>query len=322
MLVTVFVRHALLALVLSVCLLPLAALAGEIVRDYPVQRITADVYMIEGPAGYPSVENQGFMNNPAFVITETGVVVIDPGSSLQAGRMVLKQIRSVTDKPVTHVFSTHVHGDHWLGNHAMVEAFPEAELLGLPDMIRLAQASQGAFWVQLMEQATEGFTRGTQAVIPGTAIDKASEMRIGGKTFRFYAEGQAHSTTDVMIELVEDSVVFTGDNVTYQRFARMDDGSFRGNIAACELAESLGATHYIPGHGPAGGVEIVQSFRHYLQTVYGEAGRFYEQGLPDFEMKPQIEAQLADYRDWANYEEELGKHISLAVLEYERAMFE
>ena len=309
-------------LIFLLAAVPGLSLAGEIVRDYPAERVTDDVYVIHGPAGYPSVENQGFMNNPAFVITANGVVVIDPGSSLQAGRMVLAQIRGVTDKPVTHVFSTHVHGDHWLGNHAMVKAFPEAELLALPEMIRLANASQGEFWVRLMENATDGFTAGTEAVVPAQAIDAASEMVIGGKTFRFHAPGQAHSTTDVMLELVEDSVVFTGDNVVFQRFARMDDGSFRGNIEACQVAEALGATHYVPGHGPTGGVEIVAAFREYLETVYGEAGRLYDEGLPDYEMKPAIVGQLAAYHDWANFEDEIGKHISLAVLEYERAMFE
>lgn len=303
-------------------LLPLAASAGEIVRDYPADRVTDDVYVIHGPAGYPSVENQGFMNNPAFVLTETGVVVIDPGSSLQAGRMVLKQLRGITDKPVTHVLITHVHGDHWLGNHAVEEAFPEAQILALPQTIQLAQAGQDTFWLNLMHNATDGFTAGTKAVLPEQPIDVADELHVGGKTFRFYAPAKAHSNTDVMIELVEDSVLFAGDNLLNQRLARMDDGTFRGSIEACNVAEAIGATHVVPGHGPTGGNEIPGLFRRYLETVYGEAGRLYEQGLPDYEMKAVIVDQLADYQDWANFEDEIGKHISLAVLEYERAMFE
>src|SRR5688572_10749145 len=81
----------------------------EIVRDYPADRIAAHTYVIHGPRAIASVANQGFMNNPAFIVTGEGVVVIDPGSSVQAGRMVMKQLRKVTDKPVTHVLNTHVH---------------------------------------------------------------------------------------------------------------------------------------------------------------------------------------------------------------------
>ncbi|MEW8156190.1 MAG: hypothetical protein AB2765_16580, partial [Candidatus Thiodiazotropha endolucinida] len=46
------------------------AIAGErgpAVPDYPADRIADGVYVIHGPLGVPSVENQGFMNNPGFV---------------------------------------------------------------------------------------------------------------------------------------------------------------------------------------------------------------------------------------------------------------
>ena len=82
------------AFVVGCVTLPVAR--NDQVRDYPVDRIAARTYVIHGPMGYFSVANQGFMNNPGFVVTGEGVVVIDPGSSVQAGRMVMKQIRNVT----------------------------------------------------------------------------------------------------------------------------------------------------------------------------------------------------------------------------------
>ena len=59
------------------------------------------------------------ITNPAFVIGADGVVVIDPGSSVQTGEMVLRQIGQVTGLPVVAVFNTHIHGDHWLANQAI-----------------------------------------------------------------------------------------------------------------------------------------------------------------------------------------------------------
>ena len=133
--------------------------AGEQVRDYPLTKIAPHTYVIHGPLGYPSAENQGFMNNPGFVITSDGVVVIDPGSSLQAGRMLLKQIRTVTKKPVTHVFNTHIHGDHWLGNQAIKEAYPKARLIGHPEMIKKTNEGEGEQWVKLMETRPRALPR-------------------------------------------------------------------------------------------------------------------------------------------------------------------
>lgn len=296
-------------------------LAGEAVRDYPVKQIGSSTYVIEGPLGFPSVENQGFMNNPAWIVTTQGVVVIDPGSSLQAGRMVLKRIRELTDKPVTHVFSTHVHGDHWLGNHAVEEVYPEATIMGHPAMIKKAHDGVGDVWVNIMSDSTDGFTDGTIPVIPTVEVSDSQTLEIHGDTFRIYAPGKAHSGTDIMIEYVEDSVVFTGDNVLNARIARMDDGTFLGNIDACQVAASIQAKHYVPGHGPVGGSEVPANYKNYLETLYREVERLFEQELEAFEMKQPVVKKLAAYNDWVNFEDQVGKHISLALLEVEENAF-
>ncbi len=308
--------HLLLLLALSA----LPAFAADRVQDYPARQISPRTYVIHGPLGYPSVKNQGFMNNPAFVVTGHGVVVIDPGSSLQAGRMVLEQIRRITAKPVTHVISTHVHGDHWLGNHAMIETFPDARLIGHPDMIERARHGVAAEWLELMERATGGFTAGTRAEIPTQPAAAGAVLAIDGLTFKVHAPGKAHSDTDIMIEFVEDSVLFGGDNLLHQRLGRLNDGTFRGGIAALDHAAALALKHYVPGHGPSGGGEIVQGYRNYLATLYDETRRLYEKGLADYEMKEEIVAKLSAYRDWANFEDEVGRHISLAVLEIEASL--
>jgi glyoxylase-like metal-dependent hydrolase (beta-lactamase superfamily II) len=295
--------------------------AADNVRDYPVDQIAPHTYVIHGPLGFPTVENQGFMNNPGFIVTESGVVLIDPGSSVQAGEMVLKQIRTITDKPITHVINSHVHGDHWLGNQAIAEAYPEAVIMAHPAMIEKAHAGAAEEWINLMTRATDGFTEGTRAVIPTTSTSEIGMLKTGGMTFRFHAPERAHSGTDVMIEVVQESVVFLGDNVTHKRIARMDDASFKGNIAACGIAADLAASHYVPGHGPSGDVSIVTGFQRYLATLYSEVERLYEEGLADFEMKPEIVPKLKPYATWVNFEDQVGRHISLAVLEVEKNSF-
>ncbi|HEY9052759.1 MAG TPA: hypothetical protein VIQ03_14505 [Gammaproteobacteria bacterium] len=78
----------------------------------------------------------------------------------------------------------------------------------------------------------------------------------------------------------------------------------------------------MPGHGPTGDVNIVKEQKRYLDILYSEAGKYYEEGLSDFEMKDQIVEKLADFHDWNGFEEQVGKHISLAILEIERAAFQ
>lgn len=262
------------------------------------------------------------MNNPVFVETDDSVVVLDPGSSLYAGRMVLRQIKKVTDKPVSLVFNSHIHGDHWLGNQAISEVYPEAKFYAHPKMIEAAQSSEAETWIGLLENMTEGATKGTIAVIPTEALVNGQSYRVGGISFKAHLSEFAHTKTDAMIEIVEEAILVTGDNAFNKRMGRMDDGSFRGAIAAMELASKLNLEHYVPGHGQTGGKEIADNYRIFLETVYAEAGRLSEDGLQDFEMKEEIHAKLAAFHDWVGYEDGIGKQISLAVLENEQAAFD
>lgn len=294
----------------------LHAAAAEL-RDYEAKKVAPNTWVIHGPLGDPSVENQGFMNNPAFVLTREGVVVVDPGSSVQAGRMVLRQIRKVTDKPVTHVLDTHVHGDHWLGNQAILDAYPQAQLIAHPEMIKRANGGAGADWVDRMDRLTNGFTRGTLAKVPTVPVTESQELKLGGLAFRIHAPEKAHSHTDIMIEVVEEKVLFTGDNVMNGRFGRMDDGTYAGSIAACERAAKVPARIFVPGHGATGGREIVTSYRDYLATLFSTVKAEYDKGKQDYEMKDTVRAKVAKWTKWEGFDIHFGRQISVAVLELE-----
>ena len=300
----------------------LAARGDNALPDYPAVKITDRVWVIHGPRELPNPENKGFMNNPAFVVTSDGVAVIDPGSTLETGRMVLRQIRKVTEKPVTHVFASHIHGDHWLGNQAIREIYPAAKFFAHPVMIEQAHAGQAESWVEMMLRLTEGASKGTEAVIPDQVLEDGQEIRVGDVTFRIYLSDWAHTKTDAMVEVVEDSLLATGDNALYQRIGRMDDASFRGNIAACRQALDLKMKHYIPGHGDSGGPEVIEPFCNYLEVLYAKVAELYEEGLSDFEMKDTVVESLSAYKEWSGFSDEVGRHISLAVLEIEQAEFE
>src|SRR5690606_41587481 len=109
-----------------------------------------DVWMIQSKDGIPTPGNQGMMSNITFVVSEKGVVMLDPGGSVQIGEMALRMIRTVTDKPVVAIFNSHYHGDHWLGNHAFEAAYGKelpiyAHPLSKPEI----EGVQGSLWAGL-----------------------------------------------------------------------------------------------------------------------------------------------------------------------------
>jgi len=147
------------------CLLMQQAYALEWPTIQP-KKIGPNTYVLEhGPHDEKQSVSHGFHNNPGFVLTKEGVVVIDTGSSYEIGKMILRKIASVTSKPITHIFTTHFHGDHWLANQALVEAYPNVHTLAHPNLIKLLNAGEDKFWLELFSKRYGSDFAGTKAVL-------------------------------------------------------------------------------------------------------------------------------------------------------------
>ena len=315
------------ARLLSLTLFCLVAVVGASVaadraikKDYPVTKIAERIYVIYGPYELPNKQNQGFRNNPAFVVTSAGVIVIDPGSGKNVGEMVLKKIRAITDKPVVAVFNTHSHSDHWPGNDAIKRAYPKVVIYGHPNMKAALADGVGERLVKDMDRETQGETAGTVAVGPDKAVNHGEVIKIGDRQFRIHHFGSTHTDNDILIEVVEDKVLFVGDIV---RVKALDirRGSFKANIAAIEKVLSLPVKIFVPGHGSAGGREILDTYNGFLQKLYATVQKLYKLGISDSEMKPKVIEALKEYRNWADFDTLIGRHVSQAYLEVEKELF-
>lgn len=288
-----------------------------IMDKFDAIKIAEHTWGIFGPLTAPNPENKGFMNNPVFVITDKSVVVIDPGSSVYVGRALLEKIYKQTDKPVTHIFNSHVHGDHWLGNQAFLEAYPDVKIYAHPEMIAEAKDGEGQSWIDLMEALTEGATTGTKATYPTIALENNQEVKIDNITIKAHLNKLAHTKTDAMYQIIEDKVLITGDNAFNNRMPRLDDGSYVGNMLAMDVGLALDIDVVVPGHGASGGKEVLSNFRNFLHTIYDTSKTLLDDDMESFEMKPIIVEKLEKYQKWINFDGAIGKLISVAVIEAE-----
>ena len=295
--------------------------AGPLRGAWVPEEVAPGVYVIHGPTELPTPQNQGFMNNPGFVVGDSGVVVMDPGSSVQVGEMLLTRIAAITDKPVLAVFNSHIHGDHWLGNQAIRDRYPDVPIYGHERVGPKVIAGAGTEWIELMLRMTENATAGTTVIRADHPVAGGDVIEIDGLTYRVMNNDRAHTDTDIMVHVAERDVIFLGDNAGHERILRQENGSFPGNIEALNSALETGAEVFVPGHGPSGGREVAERYRDYLQTVYSTAEAGVEEGLAGFELRPLLLPKLEPWKGWAGFETELGGHISAAYLEAEAAAF-
>lgn len=312
---------AIMALCISALVLTAQASNNlAIKKDYPLTKLTNNVYVIHGPEEDVTPENQGFRNNPVIVQTDKGVVVVDPGSSRYSGEMVVNKVKSLTDKPIIAVFDTHGHGDHWLGNHGIQLHYPDVVIFGHQNMINAIANGDGDMWVDAINKRSEGAIEGTKPIAPTTAVVDGQEINFGNITFRVYHSGNAHSNNDIMLEVVEEKVFIFGD-VLRDNVLGPFMSSFSGNLTALAIGEKTNAKVFIPGHGQSGNQSIINPYRYFITSLKDEVKKYYDQGMTDFEMKPKVINALSKYKSWSGFDENIGRLINLAYLEVENEAF-
>ncbi len=284
-------------------------------------KIGPHTYVIEhGPHDEDTQISHGFHNNPGFVVTDTGVVVIDTGSSYEIGKMILRKIASITSKPITDIFTTHFHGDHWLANQALIEAYPKIHTIAHPELIALLNGGEDKFWMNTFAKRLGDDFVGTKAVIPNIPA-KNGDYKIGKITFQITQIDKAHTTTDLMVYVVEDGVLFTGDIVNNEHLSYMGHGNFKGAYEAVQKAIAMSPKYIVVGHGRSGKIHLIEEFGGFYRDLRSAVGKYHSQGLMDFEMKPMIVADLNKYQHWDGFDNQIGPYISQVIAELESESF-
>ena len=290
--------------------------------SFDLVRVTDGVSVIYGPLELPDEHNRGFRNNVVVVETADGVVVFDPGGSAWAGEQIAAEVKAISPAPIVAIFNSHAHGDHWLGNEGIRRIYPNVDIFGHPKMKARVEGAQGSQWLEQIERLTKGAASGHVVVAPTKTVVDGDEIVIGHTTFRIHHTGPAHTDNDIMIEIVDKRVLFTGDIVRNGLLGLMEsDSSFAGNVSAIDALLEMDVEHYIPGHGKIGGKAAVHAYRTYLDTLLSQVRARYAEGMADYEMKPEISRALSSFSDWEGFSMRLGAHVSRAFLEVESEDF-
>jgi glyoxylase-like metal-dependent hydrolase (beta-lactamase superfamily II) len=283
-----------------------------------VQQVSPHVYALVGDMDVPNERNQGFICNSVFVITDKSVVVVDPGGSVQVGRMLLAEIRRVTPLPVSHVIDTHHHADHWMGNHAFAELTPRPAIVG-HRIMRDSAADIADRWLAILRDMTHGATRGTRAVLPDTLVSGDEVLHVGGMDLVLFHPPHAHTRGDIAVYLPQERTLIAGDILFYRRTPGFQDASPKGNAAALEDFLKLDVEHVVPGHGPVTDRSGIVYMRDYLRLLRAQVEKYYQQGLSDYEMQDRID--VGDYRSMSGFRERFGVNVNRTYAEVEAESF-
>lgn len=233
------------------------------------EQIAPGTYLLQGKMQDFSRDNGGNIVNTAFVVTSEGVVVFDTGPSRRYGEAMRKVIAQVTDQPVVHVFNSHQHPDHFLGN----QAFADVDIWALPKTGEQI-AQHGSAYAENMYRMVGDWMRATEVQLPTKPLEQAL-MQVGDHRFRFYAF-TGHTGADLVMVDETTGVMFAADMVFFQRMLTTPHTPGIGTWAK-ELKE-LAAIPFkimVPGHGPvvndARAMEQMLSYMEWLDNTLSDS---------------------------------------------------
>jgi len=307
---------------------PLQVLAYQkddfFVPDVTPIKISDHIYALYARGAWPTAENQGFFANIYLVDTSAGIVVLDTGTSVHIGRMAIRAIKQHFNKSVVAIFNSHYHGDHWLGNQAFKEAFPNAPIYAHPEAKTAIQNAIGDEWLHQMMNATSGAVKGTQVVAPTEGVEHNQLFEFGNVKLKVHSYGQAHSPVDIMIEIVNDKALYVGDIIMENRIGNPSETSFKGYISTLnEIDQNLKGYLLMPGHGKPGKTALLKSYQEIMNGIYENAVNGVEQGLSISETKDLAlkDPRIKKHAQTTAGFKEFGKFVSVAYTQAELELF-
>ncbi|GAC1420123.1 MAG: MBL fold metallo-hydrolase [Burkholderiaceae bacterium] len=241
--------------------------------------VSPHVYYFQGEAGMAASENQGFMSNAGFVVTNDGVVVFDSLGTPVLGASMITAIRKVTPAPVKRVIVSHYHADHIYGlqafqaigaqiwAHQNGRAYLNSDIA----VARLAERRVSLFpWVD----------EKTRLVPADLWLDfsknKVIRFVMGGVRFQLIDVSGAHSDEDIMMFVENDSVLFAGDLYFTGRIPFVGNANSRVWLRALDHMLEVKPKIVIPGHGamstnPASDLRLTRAYLTFLRKSMGAA---------------------------------------------------
>lgn len=253
------------------------SMAAKLLYHLSPQLIAEDTWLLQGKLEDFNHENGGNIVNTAFIVTEEGVVVLDTGPSKRYGEALRQVIRSVTDKPIIHVFNSHHHPDHFLGN----QAFSDVKIWALPETGKLI-AQHGNAFAENMYRLVGDWMRATEVQLPTQPLDIGviPLMQVGKHRLRFISMS-GHAGADLVILDETTGVLFASDIVFFQRALTTPHtpglGVWMNDLTRLE---ALPFKLIVPGHGPVDNKgDSLRQMQAYLRWLDQTLTQAAEQGL-------------------------------------------
>jgi glyoxylase-like metal-dependent hydrolase (beta-lactamase superfamily II) len=256
-------------------LLLMTTALGLRAQNSPPHVIARGVWFLTG-------DTNGYCNTVVIEMRDY-LIVVDANYPGRAKEL-LTITKQLSPKPVRYVFDTHAHGDHAYGNSVWTAA--GATTLAFQGVTDEMNRWEPTRWRNAMASRADVRATGeTDVQRPQMSItgDKLT-LNDGTREVDFLFLGWGHTPGDGYVWLPAEKILATGDAAVNGPRNKLLDANIANWPKALERAIELGPVHVLPGHGEAGGIEILQGQRQFLVDLYAAVKAQADAGKKPAEM--------------------------------------
>ncbi|MEM6713044.1 MAG: MBL fold metallo-hydrolase [Pseudomonadota bacterium] len=255
--------------------------------------------------------------NSGVIIGDESVMIVEAQATPRLARKVIECVRTVTDKPISHLVLTHYHAVRVLGASAY-----NADQVIMSGKARAMVAERGAEdWASEFDRFPRLFQGHEE--IPGltwptTTFSDALTVYLGRRKVEIMHLGRAHTAGDSVIYVPDSGVMFTGDIVEYHSACYCGDGHFADWGSTLDAIAAYKPAAIAPGRGDAlTGDEMVAkaiaSTRDFVESTYAPAAQVAARGGSLKEAWDAVRAACdPKFADYAIYEHCLPFNVARA----------
>jgi cyclase len=246
---------------LLVLILVLFALCDRALAAEKLTKITENVYAYVGTKN--SSKDNSFGANAGIIIGKDGIVVVDTMISAKEAKRFIRDIRTISRKPIRYVVNTHYHLDHVFGN---------SEFAKLGAVI-IAQendkkAMENSAKETLKNIGQYGLTpkdmKGTTPAYPVLTYGDRMTIDIGDRRIELIHARHSHTDGDTLVYLPDGKVLFAGDILFTDYHPFLAEGNIEEWAKELDDIKSMDVEKIIPGHGPLSGKKDLEDMKEYI----------------------------------------------------------
>jgi glyoxylase-like metal-dependent hydrolase (beta-lactamase superfamily II) len=148
---------------------------------------------------------------------------------------------------------------------------------------------------------------GVEIPVPDQVYGDAYDLDLGGRIVELRATGRGHTKGDQVIQVPDAGVLFTGDLAETCQFAIFPwfppydvDVSGVGWLSVMDRLAATAPKIVVPGHGDAGGPEILTVVGDYLRELRDETWRRRDSAMDEAELRTEVKALLIErHPEWS-----------------------